>query len=439
MSLRAKRFFAAIAVLLFSYSVSVRAADKGFTKDEKKEFREYLDQVAAKLTKNAVKRDQGISWVSVSRDDKPDESLGFYDGDSGICYFFWKAYAATKESAYLDTGKQCMSYILSQAKRDSAGTYFYDDLNGFYEGNSGPAYLFLYAYHVTKDKQYLQTAEDISARIVAKPDTGPNSSPDIISGAAGTGLFLLKMHDVTKKPQYLDGAAKLGDFLISTAEPAEQGVKWKIQGDKVTYYFVGFSHGPAGIGYFLDRLYRATGEAKYKECADKAMEHIESLAISEKGYVKWVHEELAQKPSYPSQWCHGNPGMTPFFLELYARTKDKTYLEWARKNTVYIVDQGVNVRKNGSVCHGISGNTAALWVMYKETRDESYFENVKDGVKLLEATVHKDPDGYSWDSPGHKVDYSYMTGVAGAGDFLVLLYTNGKLNMMGLLGYGDDI
>jgi hypothetical protein len=32
-----------------------------------------------------------------------------------------------------------------------------------------------------------------------------------------------------------------------------------------------------------------------------------------------------------------------------------------------------------------------------------------------------------------------MTGLAGIGDFLVMLYTNGKLNMMGMLGFGDDL
>lgn len=32
-----------------------------------------------------------------------------------------------------------------------------------------------------------------------------------------------------------------------------------------------------------------------------------------------------------------------------------------------------------------------------------------------------------------------MTGLAGMGDFFVLLYSGGKLNMMGGLGYGDEM
>jgi lantibiotic modifying enzyme len=439
MSPRTHRIYPATMLLLFSTALSIARAGQRFSPEEKKLVRDYLSQVAQKLTNNAVKKDQGIGWVNVSSDDKSEESVNFYDGDSGTCYFFLKAYAGTKNDQYLSTAKQCMAYILSQANRDDAGLYFNPRVNGFFEGNSGPGYLFLYAYHVTGNKEYLKTSEDIAERIVAKPDISESSSPDIISGAAGTGLFLLKIHEITKKPEYLQAAAKLGDFVVSKALPVGNGVKWRAGQGNVTYYFVGFSHGPAGMGYFLLRLYTATKDPKYKECADKAMQHIANIAISEKGYVKWYHEELKQNTRYSSQWCHGNPGMTPFFLELYEVTKDKSYLEWARKNTLYILDQGVNVRKNGSVCHGISGNTAALWVMYQETKDSSYFDDVRDGVKQLEASVKKESDGYYWDSPGHKIDYGYNTGLAGIGDFLVMLYTDGKLNMMGGLGFGDDL
>jgi lantibiotic modifying enzyme len=414
-------------------------ADQGFTSEEKKAFHEYLERVADKLAKNAVKKETGIGWVTVTPDGKQQESIDFYGGNSGTCYFFLKAYAATHEAQHLVTAKQCMAYILSQAKRDDAGLYFLNQQNGFFSGNAGPAYLFLYAYHVTKDKQYLKASEDITARMVAKPAVGENSSPDIIGGAAGTGLYLLKIHEVTKKPEYLDAAVRLGDFIVAKAEPAEKGVTWKVGGPNMTYYFVGFSHGPAGIGYYLDRLYRVTKNERYRETADKAMQYIDSIAISEKGYVKWWHEKLNSPTRFSSQWCHGNPGMTPFFLELYDRSKDKTYLDWARKNTLYILDQGVNIRKNGSVCHGISGNTAALWMMYKATKDPKYFADVRDGIRQLEETVRKDPDGYYWESPAAKVDYSYNLGLAGIGDFLVMLYTNGNLNMMGMLGFGDDL
>ncbi|MGI8745518.1 MAG: lanthionine synthetase LanC family protein [Bryobacteraceae bacterium] len=428
-----------IIVLALVFPLVKSYAVEKFSADERVRWKTYVDQIATTLTGKAVKRDQGISWVNVTQGGKNEESVDFYLGDSGICYFLMKAYAVTHESKHLDAANSCMAYILSQAKRDSAGMYLHDTQNGLFEGNAGPGYLFLYAYHVTKSKERLKTAEAIADRIIAKPDTGEKSSPDIIAGAAGTGLFLLKMYDVTKKSAYLDGAKKLGDFLVATAEPQAKGVKWKVRGTNVEYYFVGFSHGPAGIGYYLDRLYRATKVDKYKEYADKAMEHIEEIAIPEKNGVKWYHEELARKTRYSSQWCHGNPGMNPFFLDLYFRSKDKQYLDWAEKSTNYILDQGVNVRKNGSVCHGISGNTAAIYIMWRATQDPAYFKDVRDGIRQLEESAKKTGNEIYWEPPGHNVDYSYMTGLAGIGDFFALLASDGKLNMFGPLGYGDDM
>jgi lantibiotic modifying enzyme len=391
------------------------------------------------LINNAVKKDQGIGWVRVTKEGKSEESLDFYNGNSGICYFLLKAYAATREKEYLEKAKEGMAYILSQGKRDDKGLYFYDRVNGLFSGNAGPGYLFLYAFRATKDKQYLKLAEDVAARIVAMPDTADRSSPDIIAGAAGSGYFLLKMYEIAKRPAYLEAAEKLGDFIISQAEPQPKGVKWKIGNGNVEYYFVGFSHGPAGMGYYLDRLYRVTKKEQYKEYADKAMQHIEDIAISEKGYVKWYHEQLQQNTRYSSQWCHGAPGMNPFFLELYSRSKDQRYLDWATKNTLYLLDQGVNVRKNASVCHGISGNTASLYTMYEATKKSSYLDEIHKAVKLLDETAEKGPNGYYWEPVGFKTDYSYMTGLAGIGDFYVLLYSDGKFNMMGGLGYGDDL
>jgi hypothetical protein len=58
---------------------------------------------------------------------------------------------------------------------------------------------------------------------------------------------------------------------------------------------------------------------------------------------------------------------------------------------------------------------------------------------LLEETVKKGPDGYTWDSPAFKTDYGYMTGLAGIGDFYAFLYSEGKHRMLGALEYGDDM
>jgi lantibiotic modifying enzyme len=185
--------FSILMGLIWSLSLANGAAyaDGKFTEAEKATFKNYFDQIARRLVKEATKKERGIGWINLSNEGKPEESVDFYTGNSGICYFLLKAYAATREKEYLDAANQGMDYILSQSKTDAKGRYFHVDRNGVFEGNAGPGYLFLYAYHVTRDKKYLKTAEEIADRMVALPDVGERSSPDIISGAAGAGIFLL--------------------------------------------------------------------------------------------------------------------------------------------------------------------------------------------------------------------------------------------------------
>lgn len=61
----------------------------------------------------------------------------------------------------------------------------------------------------------------------------------------------------------------------------------------------------------------------------------------------------------------------------------------------------------------------------------------RPGHEGLDKAVEKQPDGYYWEAFGYK-PCSYVTGLAGIGDFFMLLYSDGKLNMLGPRGYGDD-
>jgi predicted Zn-dependent peptidase/rhamnogalacturonyl hydrolase YesR len=430
-------------------STGAAAPAPPFSDAERARFGRTVEQIADELIAVAEPQKHGMRWpVTTGEGDRTHNDLvNFYTGTPGDSYFLLKAYQALGKQKYLRGAERGMDYLLSQARTDAHGLYFHDSLNGVFEGNAGPGYLFLYAYQVTGRKSLLHTAESIARRMVAVPDVGEKSSPDIISGASGAGLFLLDMYAVTGTTLYLDGARRLGDFLVEHAEPRGTGVTWKLTGPpgaaQPEYYFVGFSHGPAGVGYYLDRLYRVTHQDAYRDMADRAMAFVENIAIEEKDSVKWYHEELKRRTRYSSQWCHGAPGMNPFFLELHERSAEPRYLEWARRSTRYLLDQGVNVRLNPSVCHGVTGNTASLYMMYRKTADPDYLATIRSAVELLYDTLKQGPQGVWWDAPDYdpdyKHDYSYMTGLAGIGDFFVLLYSDGKLNMFGPLGFGDDI
>jgi lantibiotic modifying enzyme len=110
-------------------------AEGKFTDAEKAAFKTYIDQIAGRLVKDATKKERGIGWINTSSEGKPEESLDFYTGDSGVCYFLLKAYAVTRRKEYLDAAGQGMDYILSQGKSDEKGFYFRDGHNGVFEKN----------------------------------------------------------------------------------------------------------------------------------------------------------------------------------------------------------------------------------------------------------------------------------------------------------------
>lgn len=419
-------------------------SDAWFSAEETQRLGETLARIAGTVIAGGERKPEGLAWVRQTADGKPEEGQSIYNDSPGQIYFLLKTYAALGKPEYLRAAERGLDYLLSQAKSSSDGLYFDAKSNGVFEGNAGPGYVFLYAYHVTGEKRWLDIARKIATRIYAAPDVAQTSSPDIISGAAGTGLFLLEMHAATGERLPLEAARGLGDFLLAQAEPRGNGVTWKLTASPTAkqphYYFVGFSHGPAGIAYYLDKLYRATGDERYRKSSEAAMLHIESIAIKEKNHVKWYHEELKRATRYSSQWCHGAPGMSPYFLTRYDNSAEPRYLNWAENSTRYLLDQGVNIRHNASVCHGVTGNTAALVQHYRATGNAEYLSATREAVELLYSTMKTDGKRVWWDEDDAKqIDYTYMSGLAGVGDFFALLYTQGELSMFGPLGYGDDM
>ena len=407
---------------------------------EREFYKDFVDQIARSLLHGATNSQDGILWLSIPEQGAPEETQNFYDGNAGIAYFLLKAYVATGERGDLNAAKKALDHMWARTKRDRNGVYFDEAVNGLFEGNAGPAYVFLYAYHVTGQHKYLKQSIELAARMLKVPDTGEKGSTDIISGAAGAGLFLLKLHEVTRDRDYLQGAQGLGDFLINKAELTGEGAKWPLfwRESGHTGHYPGFSHGVAGIGYYLSRLSLASKDPRFAEYAEKAQRYLEDIAVNENDVAKWYTDEDKFKARFPAQWCHGAGGMNPFFVERFRTTGNEAGLNWAKRGTGYMLNRGLAAQQNASVCHGVSGNAASLLSVYRETCDPRYAEEIRAAVTLLNETAKRNGESIDWESPRFKTDFSYMTGIAGVGDFFILLSSDGKQNMMMGLGYGDD-
>lgn len=89
----------------------------------------------------------------------------------------------------------------------------------------------------------------------------------MIYGSAGIGLFLVTMAMELKDPTLYDLAAAAGKRLLELGIPVKKGLKRRMN-PYFSRLMPNFSHGTAGVAYFLATLYK---ETKKKEFLDGAL------------------------------------------------------------------------------------------------------------------------------------------------------------------------
>ncbi len=258
-----------------------------------------------------------------------------YSGSAGVALFYFDLYAATKEKRWLDAG----AALLDRSTATDPGLY---------TGWAGIGEVALEAYHITQNDAFLKKAVTCAGKI------GPPKATDIISGAAGTGIFLLNLHKATKDPRHLDAARARGDYLEDHAVTTRDGMaSWPVApGSDRTY--IGFSHGAAGIGYFLLHLHLATKDERYRELAQGAAWFVMRYAETDgdNGW-KWTKLQPPRKDAYPVQWCHGSPGIGLFFHAIHRHLGGNEYKEALDRCLAANAREGRTARRSGCQCHGL--------------------------------------------------------------------------------------
>jgi len=81
----------------------------------------------------------------------------------------------------------------------------------------------------------------------------PIKANDVISGLAGIGLAFLDRPLAQDGSLFIGAAAGIGDVLIERAKPEGAGLRWEME-EGNPRNLPNFSHGTAGIAYFLAKL-----------------------------------------------------------------------------------------------------------------------------------------------------------------------------------------
>ena len=150
------------------------------------------------------------------------------------------------------------------------------------------------------------------------------------------GAAYLALHDRVKDAKYLDAARRIADTYVRLQEP--DGT-WPI--------FIRESDGkvlsanrvqPAGVVAFLEKLYRACGEAKYRACGDRAFAWIEAHPLTD-WFWEGQFEDAPLIAKYENPSKHPACELALYLLERYPG--EKKWLAVARDILRYAEDQFV--------------------------------------------------------------------------------------------------
>ena len=116
------------------------------------------------------------------------------------------------------------------------------------------------------------------------------------------GLFLLEMHEATGEKKYLTNSRGAAEWLMDQAVEDGGGLKWK-SSTSLDRFYTGFSHGTAGIAYFLAKVYERSGEKKYLDRAEQGAAWLTAHAAAEGKGKKWFHYEPGREDRFQTGWC----------------------------------------------------------------------------------------------------------------------------------------
>jgi lantibiotic modifying enzyme len=301
----------------------------------------------------------------------PMGTTGLYTGDAGVGQAFLVRHAIRGDAAALTAAVDVGEALLASAKADG-DTLTFGASNDIIFGNAGTALFLLDLGLATKDKRFLDAAKKAGHGLLAEAARVPSTAnadqklptwpmtmgrmqmhmPNFSHGTAGVAYALARIGAHTGDAALVQGAKDGAQWMIEHAVADGDGLKWPASDKGPEVFMGGWCHGPAGTGRLFLLLHSITGEARYREIAEKGANFVVQYAANaEKAGTD------GQKPYVPPSYCCGVAGVVEFFCDLHRVTKNDAHAAFAKKAADYLVDVAIqdgNGRKwkNGQTAPG---------------------------------------------------------------------------------------
>ncbi len=363
----------------------------------------------------------GARWETRSYTGRSQYSTAVFGGTAGVVFLFADLFRVTGDPKAREVAEAAAMWVEGQSKADlrdpsaDAGLYF---------GMSGHGQMCLHLYEATGRERWLRDAQ-ARARAVSRA-----SWPDahVLSGSAGSVIFLLRLHQATKDQGVLDAAVLAGNHIAETVERDTEGARWDWLREDQVRFSAGFVHGASGIAYALAELWRFTGDDALKNLVCDAWRWIEAVALDDERGICW--NRWPGDPHRPRvQWCHGAPGIGLAAARAAEIFDDDDLRRFAERCAHATLAAG-DVRNNPSQCHGLAGNAELFIELARVTGDDSWLAHARAFGDRARGYREEHDGGVRWmgDEPGN---YSpdFMLGSAGLGHFFLRLARPDQVQM----------
>ncbi len=383
-------------------------------------------ETAGWIRSSAIETGGGTAWPADP--DEPDSvAIDLYKGVPGVVLFFLELHRATGCSSPLDEAMAGADYLLDALP----GSIDTPEGAGLYTGVAGIGFVLEEVFKATGRPGYREGALRC-VRLISHASEQKGWCPvtDIISGRAGAGLFMLYAARNMDLEEAGSAAARIGRSLLEDGIPENGGMKWPIERGGA-FFMPNFSHGTAGVCFFLVSLYKETGEDAFLEGALAGARYLEKVT-NRNGLI--FHHEPGGENLFYLGWCHGPPGTARLYYMLWKVTGDKHWLEALHRAAEAVMQSGVPEKRppgfwnNAGVCCGSAGVAGFFLSLHKVTGAKEYLVFARRAAEDMLSRGMRDDNGLKWVQAEHRVrpgflvaQTGYMQGVAGIGMLLLQL------------------
>jgi lantibiotic modifying enzyme len=289
--------------------------------------------------------------------------------------------------------------------------------SSFYYGIAGMSFALHRASRLTGDENHREAADRALRLLIEEARTDERGLrywsdryDEILFGNTGTALFLLYAAAEMGSEDALELSIEQGKRLIESAQIRGDGWTWPMRNDRPDVELPNFSHGAAGIGYFLATLSMLSDDPRFLAGAVSAANHLEHLAVREFGGVLFPYG--FPRPEWDGRhdlgWAHGVTGSARLFQRLHQLTGQQRWSELLEDCTAAVLRSNAPREPapgfgDGPFAldrrFGLAGVAEFLVGRHRQQSEPAYLEKAEEIAQHIYLEASRDEPGLYWETP----------------------------------------